>query len=244
MQAVILAGGLATRLRPLTETIPKSMVLVDNKPFLQYQLELLKNNKINDVVLCVGYLHKQIENYFQSGERFGVNIKYSVEEKDLLGTAGALKRATSLLDDKFFLIYGDSYVFLNFREISSYFNAHDKLALMVVYKNHNKYDNSNVSLRENMVCRYDKGAKDKDMVYIDYGVSLLRKEILMFIPDGTTYSLEDVFKELISQNSMLAYEAKERFYEIGSFNGLKEFTNFILENSEKPHLIDNYKYYY
>lgn len=231
MQAVILAGGLATRLRPLTETIPKSMVLIDNKPFLQYQLELLKNSGITDVVLCVGYLHEQIENYFQDGKSFGVNIKYSREEKDLLGTAGALKKAANLLEEKFFIIYGDSYVFLNFQEILSYFNAHNELALMVIYKNQNKYDKSNVSLRENMVSRYDKGSRDNDMVYIDYGVSLLRKDILMLVPDGIFYSLEDVFKEIINQNSILAFEAKERFYEIGSFNGVKEFTNFILTES-------------
>ena len=134
MQVVILAGGLATRLRPLTETIPKSMVLINNKPFLQYQLELLRSNGITDIVLCVGYLHKQIEDYFQNGRNFGVNIKYSREEKGLLGTAGALKNAANFLEDKFFLIYGDSYIFLNFKEILSYFNSYNELALMVVYE--------------------------------------------------------------------------------------------------------------
>ena len=98
---------------------------------------------------------------------------------------------------------------------------------MVIYKNQNKYDKSNVSLRENKVSRYDKGSRDNDMVYIDYGVSPLRKDILMLVPDGIFYSLEDVFKEIINQNSILAFEAKERFYEIGSFNGVKEFTNLF-----------------
>jgi len=231
MQAVILAGGLATRLRPLTETIPKSMLLINNKPFLQYQLELLKNNGITDIVLCVGYLHDQIEDYFKDGKIIGVNIKYSVERNDLLGTAGALKNAEDLLQDKFFLTYGDSCVFLDFREIWSHFNSYSELALLVVYKNYNKYDKSNVCLKGNKVSKYDKKAMDNNMVYIDYGVSLLRKNILRFIPDGTVYSLEDVFKEIIEQNSMLAFEAKERFYEIGSFKGLEEFTNFILTKS-------------
>lgn len=230
MQAVILAGGLATRLRPLTETIPKSMVMINNKPFLQYQLELLRNNGITDIVLCVGYLYKQIEDYFQNGNDFGVKIKYSKEEEKLLGTAGALKNAANLLDKKFFLTYGDSYVFLNFHEIMHYFDAYDQLALMVVYKNCNRFDKSNVRLEGNRVSKYDKNATDDNMIYIDYGVSLLSKEILRLIPDGIAYSLEDVFKKIITQNSMLAFEAEERFYEIGSFNGLKEFTDFISAN--------------
>lgn len=230
MQAVILAGGLATRLRPLTETIPKSMVLINNKPFLQYQLELLKNNGVTDIVLCVGYLHEQIEDYFQSGKDFGVNIKYRREGTNLLGTAGALKNAADLLDEKFFLIYGDSYVFLDFQRIMSYFNAHSELALMVVYKNNDKYDKSNVCLNGDKVSKYDKNAGE-NMIYIDYGVSLLRKKILRFIPEGVIYSLDDVFKQIIKRNSMLAFEAKERFYEIGSFRGLGEFTNFILASS-------------
>lgn len=227
MQAVILAGGLATRLRPLTETIPKSMVLINNKPFLQYQLELLKNNGITDVVLCVGYLHEQIENYLRNGKTFGMNIEYSKEGGNLLGTAGALKNASDFLQEKFFVIYGDSYVFLNFQKVLTYFNAYNELSLMVVYKNYNKYDKSNVCLEGNKVSKYDKNNGD-NMFYIDYGVSLLRKSILEFIPDGIVYSLEDVFKKIINQNSMLAFEAKERFYEIGSFKGLEEFTNFIL----------------
>jgi len=231
MQAVILAGGLATRLRPLTETIPKSMVMINNKPFLQYQLELLRTKGITDIVLCVGYLHEQIQDFFQNGKDFGVKLKYSIEEKNLLGTAGALKKAANLLDEKFFLTYGDSYVFLDFQRILSFFNAYDQLALMVVYKNYNKFDKSNVCLEGNKVSKYDKNAADDNMIYIDYGVSLLRNEILRFIPTGTVYSLEDVFKEIITQNSMLAFEAKERFYEIGSFNGLNEFTNFILTKS-------------
>jgi N-acetyl-alpha-D-muramate 1-phosphate uridylyltransferase len=230
MQAVILAGGLATRLRPLTKNIPKSMVIINNKPFLQYQLELLKKNGITDIVLCVGYLHEQIEDYFQNGKDFGVNIKYSKEGKNLLGTAGALKNAVDLLEEKFFLTYGDSYVFLDFQKILSYFNAHSEMALMVVYNNNDKYDKSNVCLNGDKVSKYDKNAGD-NMVYIDYGVSLLRKEILRFIPDGMVYSLDDVFKEIIKQNSMLAFEARERFYEIGSFKGLEEFTNYILSGS-------------
>ena len=148
----------------------------------------------------------------------------------MLGTAGALKNAADLLEEKFFLIYGDSYVFLDFQKVVSHFNASNEMALMVVYKNYNKYDKSNVCLDGNKVSKYDKVAQYNNMVYVDYGVSLLRKDILRFIPDGFAYSLEDVFKEVVAQDSMLAFEAEERFYEIGSFKGLEEFTNFISTN--------------
>lgn len=241
MQAVILAGGLATRLRPLTETTPKSMILFNDKPFLQYQLEFLRKNSVDNIVLCVGYLHEQIEDHFQKGEKFGVSIKYSREGKDLLGTAGALKKAEDLLEDKFFLLYGDSYVRVCLNEIYSYFANSDELALMVIYKNEDRYDKSNVCLRGNKVCNYDKNAKTNEMIYIDYGISLLKKDILEFIPEGVFYSLDHLFNDILKKDSLLAFEAKKRFYEIGSFNGIEDFNNFILTNSaSEGENIDNF----
>jgi MurNAc alpha-1-phosphate uridylyltransferase len=227
MQVAILAGGLATRLRPITVTIPKSMIMVHGKPFLEYQLEFLKQGGIEDIVLCVGHLKEHIESYFDDGSRFGVMIRYSKEEGPLLGTAGALRNAIDLLDDTFFVMYGDSYLFLDFKEIWRFFHQFEKSGLMVVYKNENKYDTSNVSAYGNLVEKYSKTEQTPDMVYIDYGVSLLHKKVLELIPGNEYFSLETVFSSLIANHELLAFPVKQRFYEIGSKEGLKEFQAYI-----------------
>lgn len=228
MQIAILTGGLATRLQPLTEKIPKSMIMIEGKPFLQYQLEFLKKGDITDIVLCVGYLSEQIKTYFGDGKRFGVNIKYSRESERLLGTGGALKNAETLLEKEFFVMYGDSYLFLNFEAVMLHFQKFNKPALMVVYKNFDKYDKSNAAVEKGMVKKYDKKHKTNDMVYIDYGVSILRKKVLDMVPENQVYSLEELFTTLIKQNEMLAFETKKRFYEIGSYSGLEEFKKYVL----------------
>lgn len=227
MQIAILAGGLATRLRPHTEKIPKSLVKIYGKPFLEYQIDLLRKQGIKDIVLCLGYLGEQIQEYFGDGKRFGVKIWYSYEREQLLNTAGALKNAENLLKDEFFVMYGDSYLFLDFHTIASYFHQFKKLALMVVYKNYDRYDKSNIVIEGNLVKKYSKKVKTKDMVYIDYGASLLRKEVLDLVPKNTPYSLEELFSKLISRKEVLAFEVKKRFYEIGSKKGLVEFQKFI-----------------
>jgi NDP-sugar pyrophosphorylase family protein len=227
MQIVVLAGGLATRLRPLTEKIPKSMVEVYNKPFLEYQIELLKENGINDLLLCVGYLGNSIQSYFGNGERLGVRIKYSFDGEKPLGTGGALKKAEGLLQDEFFLMYGDSYLMYDYQSILKEFQKHKKLSLLVVYKNENKYDKSNVVIEKGMVKMYDKENKMERMVYIDSGLSILKKEALQLIPENQFFDLADLYQKLAYKGEMLAYQAKQRFYQIGSFEGLKEFENLI-----------------
>jgi NDP-sugar pyrophosphorylase family protein len=227
MQVAILAGGLATRLRPLTETIPKSMVMVQGRPFLEYQLEFLKKGGITDVLLCVGFLGEQIESHFGDGSRFGVTITYSKEEGGLLGTAGALRNAFDQLDDVFYVMYGDSYLFLDFGEIWRFFHRFNKSGLMVVYKNENKYDTSNVSISGDFVQKYSKTEQTPDMTYIDYGVSLLRKIVIESIPFNEYYALETVFSSLIARKELLSFPVQTRFYEIGSKEGLREFQDYI-----------------
>jgi len=233
MQVAILAGGLATRLRPLTENIPKPMVRVSGRPFLEHQLNLLKENGIRDIVLCLGYLGKKVESYFGDGTRFGVNLKYSFEGKQLLGTAGALKNAQELLEDEFFVMYCDSYLLLDFEAVVSYFKKHHKLALMTVFKNHDRYEPSNVVVEGDLVRRYSKREKTRDMVYIDYGLNILRKEALNLVPPHEPYSLEELYAQLIDRQELLAYEVQERFYQIGSFEGLAEFEAFISGRSAR-----------
>lgn len=227
MQVVILAGGLSTRLRPMTEEIPKSLIEIQAKPFLEYQLEFLKKGGVEDIVLCIGYLGGQIEKYFGDGKRFGVNLRYSYEKEQLLGTAGALKNTEQLLEDQFFVMYGDSYLFLDFASIMPYFNNFDKLGLMVVYKNYDRYDRSNVVIEGNLVKQYSKKDKTEGMIYIDYGASVLRKKALKLVPQNQVYSLEELFSQLIEREELLAYEINKRFYQIGSPEGLEEFKRYL-----------------
>jgi len=227
MQAVILAGGLGTRLRPITEEIPKAMTPVHGKPFLEHQLNLLKRHGISDIVLCVGYLGERIKEYFGDGRKLGVKIRYSEETGGLLGTAGAIKNAQDFLEEVVFVTYGDAYLILDYREVMRYFKKSNKLGLMVVYKNLDKYDRSNVVVEENMVKIYSKKRRAPNMIYIDFGVSVLRKKALDLIPKGKVTDLEELYRELIGRKELLAFETDQRFYEIGSAEGLEEFEGLI-----------------
>lgn len=226
MQVAILAGGLATRLGEFTRHQPKAMVRIEGKPFLQFQLEFLRRGGVTDIVLCLGHLGEQIESYFGLGDKFGMSLKYSYE-KPLLGTAGALKNAQALLQEVFFTLYGDSYVFVDFKAALAFFASQNKLALMTVYQNFNRYDRSNTVVEGGMVKKFSKEEKNGDMVYIDYGVNIFRKQVLEMVPEGQPYSLEELFPRLIERKEFLAWEVKERFYEIGSPQGLKDFTDYV-----------------
>jgi len=225
MQIVILCGGKATRLYPLSRKISKSMLEIQGKVFLEHQIGLLIKNKIFDIILCTGFLGKQIEEYFGDGKKFGVNIKYS-REKDLLGTGGALKNAKDFLENDFLVMYGDSYLPFDFQKAINFFKKFDKLGLMTVYKNLNKYEISNASVEKNLVTSYSKTNKKPEMKYIDYGVSIFKKEALKFIPKNQ-YDLSELHKILIKKRELLSYLAEKRFYQIGSPEGLAEFRNYI-----------------
>jgi N-acetyl-alpha-D-muramate 1-phosphate uridylyltransferase len=231
MQTVILAGGLATRLGELSKERPKSMILVEGEPFLAHQLRSLRMNGIQDIVLCVGHMKEQIIDYFGDGYNYDVKIAYSCEDR-LLGTAGALKKAEPLLADVFYTIYGDSYLSLDFQGAMDYFLNHQKPALMTVYRNSDRYDLSNTAVEGSMVIRYDK--KDRaDLSYIDYGANIFRKTVLELIPENGFYSMEDLFRQLVDSRELLAFEVKERFYEVGSPQGLKEFADYISVTSSR-----------
>jgi NDP-sugar pyrophosphorylase family protein len=244
MQMVILAGGKATRLLPLTVNVPKSMLKIAGRPFLEYQLELLKEYGVKDILLCVGHKGELIMDHFGNGEKFGVRLSYSRDGEKLLGTAGAMKKAYKLLDENFFLMYGDSFLPYNYKEIERFFNGQagspsplwqegsDKLSLMVVYKNENRYDKSNILIEDGLVKVYDKNLKGENLEYIDSGLSILKKEVLNLVPEDEPYDLQELYKILISEEEMLAYEVKQRFYEIGSFEGLEEFKK-LMERREK-----------
>lgn len=229
IQVVILAGGKATRLGSLTKSRPKSMVMVGDKPFLELQIRILQASGVRNILICLGHLSQQIRDFFGDGQRLDVKISYSIEDKPL-GTAGALKNAESLLSDTFMTIYGDSYLFLNLEEIASHFEKSKKLGMMTVYRNSGLYDKSNTAIDNNgLVVKYDK-RDTSGLEYIDYGLSVFRKQILDWIPQGKYYPLEEVFRNLIKIRELIAFESQERFYEIGSPAGLAEFRKFIEGN--------------
>ncbi len=231
MQSVILCGGLGTRLQPITKKKPKSMVEIEGKPFLEYQLKLLKKNNLFDVILCTGYKSKEIEKYFGNGKKFGIKINYSKDNNELLGTGGALKKVKDLLDKSFLVMYGDSYLPFNFNLAISRFNKLNTLGLMVVYKNKNKYEKSNVLLGKNLIKEYNKEKSSKKMQHIDYGVSIFKKEILKNFPKDKTFDLSKIHKKLIKKAELSYFETKTRFYQIGDFKGLKEFKKYIKNNN-------------
>lgn len=226
MQIVILAGGLGTRLLPLTRNIPKAMVAIDKKPFLEYQIELLKKNNIKDIVICAGYLNNKIRAYFSNGSKWGVSIRYSIERDKLLGTAGALKKAQKLLDDDFMVMYGDSYLPIDFIKVAKAYHNSQKPVLMTVYRNKNTFDKSNVTVEGSLVARYDKHSGIK-MEYIDYGLSILNKKIISELPSNTRISLESIFISLVTSGRIAAYRAAKPFYEIGSPSGIERFRKYV-----------------
>jgi len=227
MQAVILAGGLGTRLRPLTNRVPKAMVMVHGKPFLEYQIRLLLNGGITSLVLCIGHLGDRIREYFGDGGKFGVDIRYSDDGDALLGTVGALKRAEPLLADDFFLIYGDSYLFLDYRAIMDFFRRRHKLALMVVYRNEDSREPSNVVTGDGFVLAYDKETHSPDMTHINFGASVIRKQALSSVPPSRYYTQEELYANLIQKQELLAYEVYDPYYEVGSREGLAAFDRLV-----------------
>jgi NDP-sugar pyrophosphorylase family protein len=223
----ILAGGLATRLRPITEKIPKSLISVAGKPFLAHQLELLHARGIRRAVLCVGHLGEMIQRDFGDGSAYGVKLDYSFDGPKLLGTGGAIRRALPLLGKDFFVLYGDSYLPLQYAPVADFFQRSGKLGLMTVYRNEGKYDTSNVVFGDGEIVVYDKKAKSPEMRHIDYGLSLFRASVFDAYAAGQVFDLAEVMGKLVREKQLAGYEVRERFYEIGSPAGLAELENLL-----------------
>jgi MurNAc alpha-1-phosphate uridylyltransferase len=218
----ILAGGLAKRLRPITETIPKALVEVAGAPFITHQLRLLRSAGLRRIIICAGYLGERIESEIGDGGSFDLRIEYAYDGPRLLGTGGALKRALPLLGRRFFVLYGDSYLPIDYRKAALAFAAGNKAGLMTVYRNEGRWDASNVQFEAGQILRYDKKQRTSEMHHIDYGLGLLRDEALASWPDNEPFDLAEVYQKLLSENQLSGYEVGERFYEIGSLEGLAE----------------------
>lgn len=222
----ILAGGLATRLRPITEKIPKSLVPVAGRPFLAHQLELLRARGICRAVLCLGFLGEMIQREF-GAEACGIKLDYSFDGEKLLGTGGAIKRALPKLGPEFFILYGDSYLPIEYAPVAESFHRSGKLGLMTVYRNDGKYDSSNVIFRNGEIVVYDKTAKLPEMRHIDYGLSLFQARVFDAYAADQVFDLAAVMGRLVREKQLAGYEVPERFYEMGSPAGLEELEKLL-----------------
>ena len=223
----ILAGGLATRLRPITETIPKSLVVVADEPFIHHQLRLLHRHGFRRVVMCVGHLGEMIEKEIGDGAAFGMEVSYAFDGPKLLGTGGALQRPLPLLGEKFVVLYGDSYLPMNYAEAVGTFAASGKPGLMTVFHNQGQWDTSNVVFADGTIRRYDKKELTPDMQHIDYGLGILRADTLAAYPSDTAFDLAEVYRDLSRAGQLAGYEVRHRFYEIGSLKGLAELDTYL-----------------
>lgn len=224
---VVLAGGLATRLYPLTERIPKILIEVGGKPFAFHQIEQLRQNGITRVVYCVGHLGEQVRDLLGDGSQLGLRCEYSFDGPALLGTGGALRRAIPKLEGDFFVLYGDSYLPCSFAEAEAAFLQSGQPGLMTVFRNEDRWDKSNVLFDKGQIRRYDKQNRDAAMRHIDYGLGILNRRVLLRYPEGKNFDLATVYQDLLKSGELAGFEVRQRFYEIGSPAGLTELGNLL-----------------
>jgi len=227
MPVAILAGGLATRLHPVTATTPKALVEVAGRPFAEYQLDWLTRQGIDRVVFCVGYFGEMIRDALGDGARWKLRIDYVFDGGNLLGTAGALKHALPALGEAFFVLYGDSLLSCALPDVERSFRASGRGSLMTVLRNDNRWDRSNVLFRKGRILRYDKANRTSDMHHIDYGLGVLTDRALAFVPADGPFDLAAVYQRLLADDDLAGMEMTDRFYEIGSPEGLEETRAFL-----------------
>lgn len=221
-EAVILAGGKATRMLPATRQTPKALLDVAGQPFMRRQINYLVSQGIKKITICVGHLADQIESEFRSGDEFGIQISYSHDGAKPLGTGGALKRATPLLGDDFFVLYGDSFLPIDFSSVQAAFVNARKPALMTVLRNANQWDVSNVNFLDGAILQYDKFTPTNDMKHIDYGLGVLNRSAFDAYCTEASFDLASYYHELSLAGNLAGYQVSERFYEIGSEKGLAD----------------------
>jgi len=228
----ILAGGLAKRLKKNTFNKPKALIDIAGKPFISRQLSYLSNQNIKNIVICTAHLGNQIKNYVGDGSKYNLKVSYSDDGDKLLGTGGSLKKASRILGENFFILYGDSFLPINFSLVEKAYFRQKKPALMTVFKNNDHGDKSNVYFKNKCVL-YNKKNPQKNMNYIDYGLNVVKRTIFYNFPSNKMFDLSDVFEDLSKKNLLAGLEIYERFYEIGSINGLNDTIDFFKKMGNK-----------
>ena len=224
LPCAILAGGLGTRLFPVTEKIPKALVEVAGLPFITHQLRLLRSHGIDRVVLCIGHLGSKIQDYLRDNPELGMDVAYSLDGPALLGTAGALRRALPLLGDRFFVVYGDSYLPCDYQAVDSAHQSSRKEALMTVFRNDGLWEQSNVEYANGKIVAYDKKIRTAHMSHVDYGLGVFSLAAFERVPPESVFDLASLYQMLLADGQLAAFEVAERFYEIGSIEGLADLS--------------------
>jgi N-acetyl-alpha-D-muramate 1-phosphate uridylyltransferase len=227
LPVAILAGGMATRLRPLTNRIPKVLLDVAGKPFAVRQIELLRQHGFKEIVFCLGYLGEQVRASLGDGSHWGVKLNYVFDGADPLGTGGALRKALPWLGEAFVVLYGDSYLDCDYEAVVHAFEVSGKQGLMTVFRNAGQWDRSNVLFQQGNIRRYDKRLFSPDMQHIDYGLGVLRSSVLKAYPTDKSLDLAKVYQDLLTRNELAGFEVEQRFYEIGSPAGLEETRKYF-----------------
>lgn len=229
LQALILVGGLGTRLRTIVNDRPKPMAIIHGKPFLEYQIEFLKKNGVNDIVLSTGYMGEKIEEYFHSGEKLGISIKYK-KEKELLGTGGAIKNAKDLLNEQFFVLNGDSIFLIDINDMIKFHkeNRSDATLALVKVKDKSRYGNVQVDSKFQITGFIEKGNSGGDLV--SGGVYYLEKSCFQWnnLPDK--FSIEnDFFPKLVVEKRVFGFVSNSFFIDIGTVEDHDKFGKHIAD---------------
>lgn len=228
----LLAGGLATRLRPHTLRVPKAMIVVAGEPFIAHQLRLMHREGVPRIILCVGYLGEQIEAFVKDGSQFGLTVDYCYDGSNLLGTGGALRKALPQLGPEFLVMYGDSWLDTRFAPIVAAFRDSGKPALMTVFRNNGQWDASNVLYEDGSIRCYDKRDRLTQMRHIDWGLTAMKADLLEKRPPDIAFDLSDLYSDLSRRGELAGYEVTTRFYEIGSIDGLRETEELLRKQSD------------
>jgi NDP-sugar pyrophosphorylase family protein len=227
LPVAVLAGGLATRLHPVTEAVPKALVEVAGRPFAEHQLDWLRGQGITRVVFCVGFRGEMIREALGDGRRWSLSIRYAFDGEPLLGTGGALKRALPVIGEPFFVLYGDSLLTCDLRAVERAFLASRRAGLMTVLRNDDRWDRSNALFENGRLLKYDKTHQTPDMRHIDYGLGILTSRALAAFPSDRPFDLALVYQRLLADDELAAFEVSDRFYEIGSPEGLEETRRYL-----------------
>ena len=226
-EVIILAGGLATRLRSLTKKNPKSLIKINNKPFIERQLDFLEKQGIKKVVISIGHHGNKIKKYLNKYYKKKIKILYIKDTPILLGTGGAIINSLKFLKDFFYVVYGDSYLRIDLKRMKKVYKKKKPKILMALYKNNNKLDRSNISINKQGYIYYDKKNPKKNMKYIDYGVSIMKASIFKKFKKKKYYDLENIFYYYSLRKDIIGMKFKNRFFEIGSKKGINDANNYF-----------------
>jgi MurNAc alpha-1-phosphate uridylyltransferase len=226
LPVAILAGGLATRIKPISDSIPKSLIDINGKPFLEWQLQLLEKSNCELVVICISHKSELIEEFLHKRATSQLEIRLSWDGEKQLGTGGALIKAMNLLGPAFMVLYGDSYLPIDYEKIANFFLKENCLALMTIMKNNLNAEISNVIYENGFVKKYNKEKYEESMDYIDFGLNVFKAEAFNNYPLNEEVDLSAIQSGLATRKQIVGYLVNQRYYEVGSFKGIQDFSEF------------------